>query len=96
MRWTKAARLRAAGSGIGLPQKEGYLRFVPPENWRPERALPRGPAGGYLDRHGNEWLPDLQKGEWDVQLGRVGQRQLGHLSKNGRYLNVTPDGRISH
>ena len=94
--WTKAARLRNAGSGIGLPSKEGYLRFVPPKNWSPERALPRGPAGGYLDRHGNEWMPDLVKGEWDVQLGRTGRGQLGYLSKNGRYLNVTPDGRISH
>ena len=94
--WTKAARLRNAGSGIGLPSKEGYLRFVPPKNWSPERALPRGPAGGYLDRHGNEWMPDLVKGEWDVQLGRTGRGQLGYLSKNGRYLNVTPDDRISH
>jgi hypothetical protein len=62
---------------------------------RSERKESRG-QNGYMDRHGNEWVWDPVKGEWDVQLGRSGRGQLRWLSRSGRHINVSPDGRVTH
>ncbi len=86
--------------GAQLPTS-GRIRYVPPENWRPTQPLPRGPQNGYMDTFDNEWVrgPSRTLGqpfEWDVQLSRTGQAQLGWASRDGRYLNVSLDGHITH
>ncbi|MFV2126138.1 polymorphic toxin type 17 domain-containing protein [Micromonospora sp. LOL_013] len=65
------------------------------------RALVKGQKGGYIDRFGNEWVrgPSRTPGqefEWDVQLSRTGKAQLRRLSPDGKHLNVSLDGRITH
>ncbi|MFC3198168.1 polymorphic toxin type 17 domain-containing protein [Parapedobacter deserti] len=57
--------------------------------------------GGYVDKFGNIWKkgPSRTAGqafEWDVQLSKTGKSQLGHLSRDGKHLNVSLDGRITH
>jgi len=94
--WTKKSTLKY----FQLPTK-GKIRYVPPKKWHPGQDLPRGPNGGIMDRNNNEWLkgPSRTKGqhfEWDVQLSRTGKSQLGHLSKSGRHINVSLDGRVTH
>lgn len=100
--WTTRSRLRAAGPGdeFGLPS-QGRIRYVPPENYNPANPLPRGPQNGYLDRFGNEWVvgPSRTPGqpfEWDVQLSRTGQNQIGWLSTDGSHVNVSPLGEVTH
>ena len=51
----------------------GEFPFVPPKNWNPAMPLPRGPANGYIDRQGREWVKgrSITPGEpfeWDVQI----------------------------
>ncbi len=97
-RATKGSILRDAGYGMGLP-RGGRIRFVPPEGFNATQGLTkvqRNGRWGYLDRHDNVWVPDLAKREWDVQLGRSGQRQLGHLSNSGRHVNVSSSGKVTH
>ncbi|MEL5515610.1 DUF637 domain-containing protein [Serratia bockelmannii] len=85
---------------VQLPN-EGKIRFVPPENYSPSSPLRRGPNKGYMDRFDNEWTkgPSRTKGqpfEWDVQLSDKGKAQLGWASRDGKHLNVSLDGKITH
>ncbi|GAB3453701.1 polymorphic toxin type 17 domain-containing protein [Actinophytocola sediminis] len=95
------SRMCTAGPGdLGLPN-QGKVRYVPPKGYNASNPLPRGPGGGYLDRFGNEWVvgPSRTKGEsfeWEVQLSRTGQSQLGWLSRDGRHVNVSLMGRVTH
>jgi RHS repeat-associated protein len=100
--WSTSARMRAAGPGdeYGLPS-EGKIRYVPPNDYNPVNPLPRGEQDGYLDRFGNEWIigPSRTPGqpfEWDVQLSRTGQQQIGWLSRDGIHVNVSPLGEVTH
>jgi len=57
--------------------------------------------GGYVDKFGNVWQkgPSRTAGqhfEWDVQLSDRGRSMLGHLSRDGKHLNVSLDGKITH
>ena len=89
--------LRAAKEA-GLPT-EGKIRYVPPKN--AGKTLPRTPDGGYIDRFDNVWIKGKTRTigepfEWDVQLSRTGRQQLGWLSRDGRHINVSLKGRITH
>jgi hypothetical protein len=37
-----------------------------------------------------------QQVEWDVQLSKTGNTQLGWASRDGSHLNVSLDGEITH
>ena len=81
-----------------LPTK-GKIRYIPPENYG--KQLPRTSNGGYIDRFDNVWQkgPSRTMGEafeWDVQLSPRGKAMLGWLSPDGRHLNVSLKGRITH
>ncbi|CAI1124917.1 DUF637 domain-containing protein [Serratia ficaria] len=94
--WSIKARMKH----VQLPN-EGKIRFVPDSNYKPTNPLPRGPNKGYMDKFGNEWTkgPSRTKGqefEWDVQLSPTGKAQLGWASRDGKHLNVSLDGRITH
>nr|WP_232062354.1 polymorphic toxin type 17 domain-containing protein [Variovorax sp. PBS-H4] len=85
---------------MGLPST-GRIRFVPPTNYNPASPLPRGPQNGFVDRFGNEWVagPSRTAGhpfEWDVQLSPTGREQIGWLSRDGRHVNVSPFGEVTH
>lgn len=72
--------------GFGISQEVDYLGVQ---------------AGGYLDRFGNEWVkgPSRTVGqayEWDVQLSRTGNAQIGWLSRDGRHVNVSLGGEVTH
>jgi hypothetical protein len=92
---------------LGLPKKgEGDIGFVPRKRYRYERPLTTGDHGGYLDRDGNEWVKgDVRSHrhgdthEWDVRLSAKGLRKYKEHSKlfpGGRYINVSPGGKITH
>ncbi len=94
--WTMKGRLKAAD----LPTT-GKIRYIPPEGHPPSQPLPRGPNGGYRDRFGNEWLkgPSRTPGqpfEWDVQIGRNATPGFRALSRDGRHVNVSLDGEVTH
>lgn len=94
--WTKSARIKTAE----LP-KEGRIRFIPGKNYHPSNPLVRGPNNGYLDNFGNEWTkgPSRTPGqafEWDIQLSHSGRKQLGWASRDGRHVNVSLDGKLTH
>jgi filamentous hemagglutinin len=82
----------------------GRIRYVPPKDYKPTNPLPKGPHGGYLDRHDNEWVkgpPHLTGGrdpfEWDVQLpAKGGDPIFRRYSKDGKHVNVTIDGEIKY
>ncbi|WP_273852912.1 DUF637 domain-containing protein [Serratia bockelmannii] len=85
---------------VQLPN-EGKIRFVPDSNYKPTNPLPRGPNKGYIDKFGNEWTKGSsrtkgQEFEWDVQLSPTGKAQLGWASRDGKHLNVSLDGKITH
>jgi hypothetical protein len=100
------SRLRDAGLPGGSESTQaGPFRYRPLDGYKPGNPLPKGPNGGYLDRFGNEWQKgpyhgDPTKGfghEWDVQLSKSGRahfKQYG-LGEKG-YINVAPDGTLSH
>jgi hypothetical protein len=94
--WTKAARIKHAQ----LPST-GKVRYVPPKNWHASEPLPRGANGGYIDKFGNEWTrgPSRTQGqafEWDVQLGKNATPGMKSVSPDGRHVNVSLDGRVTH
>ncbi len=94
--WTTRARVKAAQ----LPTT-GKNRYIPPKTYSPGSPLLRGPNKGFLDKFGNEWLKGRsitpgQPFEWDVQLGAKATPGFRNLSRDGRHVNVTLDGRISH
>ncbi len=83
-----------------LPQ-EGRIRFIPDSKYNPSIILDRGVNNGILDKFGNEWTkgPSRTLGEafeWDVVLSKQGKLQLGWLSKDGKHINVSLKGRITH
>ena len=94
--WTIAQRLKYAK----LPTT-GKIRFVPRKRYKPNDPLERGPNNGYVDNFDNEWVkgPSRTAGqefEWDVQLSKLGNKQLGWASRDGKHLNVSLDGKITH
>uniref|UniRef100_UPI0036DCB42C polymorphic toxin type 17 domain-containing protein n=1 Tax=Photorhabdus sp. RM322S TaxID=3342825 RepID=UPI0036DCB42C len=94
--WSIKGRLKY----VQLPT-EGKIRFVPPEDYIPHSPLRRGINKGYIDKFGNEWTkgPSRTQGqpfEWDVQLSSQGKTQLGWASRDGKHLNVSLDGKITH
>lgn len=94
--WSITARVQCAK----LP-RQGKIRYIPPKNYSPSAPLPKGPNNGYLDKFGNEWTkgPSRTKGqefEWDVQLSKTGREQLGWASRDGKHLNISIDGKITH
>lgn len=109
--WSIRSRLREAGTH-GLPggtHTHGPYRYLPPRGYNPVNALPRGQSGAYLDRFGNEWEQGPAHGkaaaegfsrEWDVELSVAGIQRWGKAAKKGMgakpYVNVTPDGFLSH
>ena len=93
--WSTKGRIKY----VELPN-EGKIRYVPPEGYSPSVPLPRGPNNGYIDKFGNEWIkgPSRTPGqafEWDVQLSKTGQSQLGWATRDGSHLNVSLDGKIT-
>ena len=94
--WTTSARINAAQ----LPTS-GRVRYIPPKGYSPGTPLPRGPNNGYIDRFGNEWVkgPSRTPGqpfEWDVQLGRGATDGIRWASPDGKHLNVSLDGEVTH
>ena len=94
--WTMKGRLKAAN----LPTS-GKIRYVPPKGHPPTQPLPRGPNNGFLDRFGNEWTkgPSRTAGqpfEWDVQIGRNATPGMRNLSRDGRHVNVSMGGEVTH
>ena len=80
-----------------LPTK-GKVRYVPPKNTG--NQLPKN-SKGFIDRFGNVWTKGSSRTlgepfEWDVQLSRQGQAQMGWASRDGKHLNVSLKGRITH
>lgn len=60
---------------------------------------------GYVDKDGNIWRQGPYHGdpklgftkEWDVELSQKGKNKWGKYLKKGKnYINVRPDGQISH
>lgn len=96
---TTEQRLKKAG----LPQ-EGDFRFEPPKKYHPGNKLPVAEGGnGFVDRYGNIWRkgpyhgkPGLFESEWDVQLSEAGKRMWGRFARGKGYINVRPDGMLSH
>jgi filamentous hemagglutinin len=79
---------------------DGKIRYVPPKSWTPSQPLPRGPKNGYVDKFGNEWVPGRGVGkdikEWDVQLGRNATDGMRAMSKDGKHVNVSIEGKVTH
>ena len=78
---------------------EGKIRYVPPKG--AGKNLPRTSMGGYIDKFENVWEkgPSRTIGEafeWDVQLSKQGKKMLGWLSRDGKHLNVSLKGIITH
>ncbi len=99
--WTQSSRLRAYQTDYNLPIRRGYARYIPPESWSPNQALPRGTRGGFIDKFGNEWVqgPSRTPGqawEWDVQLGRNANAYFREKARGGTHVNVSWDGEITH
>ena len=74
---------------------------MPREDYLPSNPLKKGINNGFYDRFGNEWTkgPSRTEGEnfeWDVQLSQTGKSQLGHLSRDGKHINVSLKGKITH
>lgn len=81
-----------------LPTK-GKVRYVPPKG--SSGSLPRTSTGEYIDRFGNIWKKGQSRTlgeafEWDVQLSKRGSKMLGWLSRDGKHLNVSLKGVITH
>ncbi len=77
----------------------GKVRYVPPKN--SGGILPRTSQGGYIDKFNNIWNkgPSRTVGEafeWDVQLSKAGKNMLGWLSRDGKHLNVSLKGIVTH
>ena len=98
--WSITARIQYAK----LP-RQGRIRYILPKNYSPSAPLPaplpKGPNNGYLDKFGNEWTKGpsrtkSQEFEWDVQLSKTGREQLGWASRDGKHLNISIDGKITH
>lgn len=99
------------GAGGGTPSKRGRLKkaklptdgrfhFQPDPRWDPRSPIKWDKVGlGYVDAFHNVWRkgPSRTPGqpfEWDVQLHPSSNWR--RFSKDGKHLNVTLDGRLSH
>ena len=95
----------------GGKNRSGPFRFRPDKGYNPSQSLPRGEHGGYLDRFDNEWVRGPYHGdplkdfefEWDVRLSAIGERHWNKFGDamrrnddGGLYINVAPDGTLSH
>ncbi|MDB6096168.1 MAG: putative MafB-related protein, partial [Francisellaceae bacterium] len=94
--WSSKGRLKAAQLPV-----EGRIRFVPRDDYHPSMPLHKGENGGYIDKFGNEWKKGPsrtvgQEFEWDVQLSKLGRKHLGWASRDGKHVNVSLDGHITH
>ena len=81
----------------GLPT-EGKIRFVPPEKTGGQ-LLKQG--DGFVDKFGNVWEKGSSRTngeafEWDVQLSKHGRESIGWLSRDGKHVNVSLKGRVTH
>jgi hypothetical protein len=65
-----------------LPSKGDYP-FIPKKT--KDAKIPKDRNGGFIDKHGNSWIWDPKKEEWDVQL-----------DGGKRHRNVNKDGMITH
>lgn len=87
----------------------GPFTFEPSRHYRPGNPLPvvrSGREKGFIDKDGNVWIrgpyhgkpgPDAPAFEWDVQLSEAGMRSWGRFARKGKgYINVRPDGELSH
>jgi len=100
--WTVEARLDRAQ----LPQQKhgGELFFEPPKRYFPSTPMWKGIRNGrrgYVDDMDNVWDkgPSRTTGEpfeWDVQLSALGKIRLGHLSRDGKHVNVSMLGIVTH
>lgn len=77
----------------------GKIRYIPPAGSGDN--LPRTSSGGYIDKFNNVWIkgPSRTSGEpfeWDVQLSRTGYGMLNWLSRDGKHINVSLKGNITH
>lgn len=101
----------AGGSGTPPPSKKGRLKkarlpvegpfhFRPKAGWDPRNPIKWNKEKmGYVDDSGNVWCkgPSRTPGqpfEWDVQLAPGSSWR--RFSKDGKHINVTLDGRLSH
>ena len=88
-----------------LPRK-GRMRFIPSKNDLLRGKLSTQKVGkktGYVDKFGNVWIkgPTRTNGEefeWDVQLTKTRGElfKRSGLSSDGKHLNVSLQGRITH
>ena len=68
---------------------EGEYQFIPPGNWSNSLKPLKSPIApyGFIDNEGKVWCWDmLHKNHWDVQFSGC--------SKNGEYLNISPEGKL--
>ena len=84
----------------GLPI-EGTFRYVAPKNYHPSQPLPKGPNKGFIDQFGNEWVKGESRTagedwEWDVQIGRHATEGFKKASRDGRHVNISLKGRVTH
>lgn len=99
------------GAGGGTPSKRGRLKraklptdgrfhFQPGARWDPRNPIEWDKEQpGYVDAFQNVWRKGpsrtpSQPFEWDVQLHPSSNWR--RFSKDGKHLNVTLDGRLSH
>ena len=88
-----------------LPRK-GKMRFIPSKRdlMRGELSTQKvGNRMGYVDKFGNVWLKGTSRTngeefEWDVQLTKTRGElfKRSGLSSDGKHLNVSLQGRITH
>ncbi|WP_420388668.1 polymorphic toxin type 17 domain-containing protein [Roseivirga sp.] len=78
----------------------GKISFIPrPQDIKNGRLLKRN--GGYVDKFGNIWKkgPSRTGGEafeWDVQLSNKGKEMIGWLSRDGKHVNISLNGVVTH
>ncbi len=95
--WSTKARIKAAQ----LPTT-GKIRYIPPPGYKPSNPLPKNhETQGIRDKFGNVWTKGSSRTtgeffEWDVQLSDLGRKKLGWASRDGKHLNVSLKGRITH
>ncbi|WP_218669692.1 DNRLRE domain-containing protein [Ferroacidibacillus organovorans] len=91
--------LRGIVKAKGLPT-DGRFHFVADGN----KVEFNRSKGGYVDRYGNVWVKGPYHGdpklgftyEWDVQLSASGKNAWGKFANGKGYINVRPDGGLSH
>ena len=77
------------------------IRFIPRQRYNPNALLPKSINNTYVDKFKNKWVKvpsrtAKQEFGWDVQLSKLGIKQLGWASRDGKHLNFSLDGKITH